>query len=69
MMFVATPLCPALPAAAYRIPELVADVVALIYAHGGGPAHAVGHDWSAAVAWALIAGRPEKVRSLTAPDC
>ncbi|MGH3869061.1 MAG: alpha/beta fold hydrolase [Pseudonocardiaceae bacterium] len=51
---------------AYRIPELVADVVALIDAHGGGPAHVVGHDWGAAVAWALTAGRPDKVRSLTA---
>ncbi|MGH3764576.1 MAG: alpha/beta fold hydrolase [Pseudonocardiaceae bacterium] len=51
---------------AYRIPELVADVVALINARGGGPAHLVGHDWGAAVAWALTAGRPDKVRSLTA---
>jgi pimeloyl-ACP methyl ester carboxylesterase len=51
---------------AYRIPELVADVVALIDAHGGGPAHIVGHDWGAVVAWALTAGRPDKVRSLTA---
>lgn len=51
---------------AYRIPELVADVVALIDAHGGGPAHVIGHDWGAAVAWALTAGRPDKVRSLTA---
>jgi pimeloyl-ACP methyl ester carboxylesterase len=35
---------------AYRIPELIADVVALIDAHGGGPVHVVGHDWGAAVA-------------------
>ncbi|MGH3823747.1 MAG: alpha/beta fold hydrolase [Pseudonocardiaceae bacterium] len=51
---------------AYRIPELVADVVALIDARGGGPVHLVGHDWGAAVAWGLAAGRPDKVRSLTA---
>lgn len=51
---------------AYRMSELVGDVVALIDARGGGPVHLVGHDWGAAVAWALTAGRPEKVRSLTA---
>lgn len=52
---------------AYRMPELVTDVVALIDARaGGGPVHVVGHDWGAAVAWALAAGQPDKVRSLTA---
>ncbi|MDQ3905850.1 MAG: alpha/beta fold hydrolase [Actinomycetota bacterium] len=51
---------------AYRISELVADVVALIDARGGKPIHVVGHDWGAAVAWALTAERPDKVRSLTA---
>jgi pimeloyl-ACP methyl ester carboxylesterase len=51
---------------AYRISELVADVVALIDARGGKPVHVVGHDWGAAVAWALTAERPDKVRSLTA---
>ncbi|MBV9142209.1 MAG: alpha/beta fold hydrolase [Pseudonocardiales bacterium] len=50
----------------YRMSELVADVVALIDARGGGPVHLVGHDWGAAVAWALTARRPEKVCSLTA---
>ncbi|WP_059011654.1 alpha/beta fold hydrolase [Streptomyces specialis] len=52
---------------AYRMEELVADVVALIDARtGGGPAHVVGHDWGAAVAWALTAAHPERVASLTA---
>ena len=51
---------------AYRMSELVADVVALIDAHGGKPVHVVGHDWGAAVAWALTVARPDKVRSLTA---
>ena len=50
---------------AYRIPELVEDAVALID-RTGGRAHVVGHDWGAAVAWALAAARPEKVRTLTA---
>lgn len=43
---------------AYRIEELVADVIALIEARaGGGPVHVVGHDWGAAVAWALTAAK------------
>ena len=50
---------------AYRLPELVADAAALVE-HAGGPAHVVGHDWGAAVAWALAAQHPEKVRTLTA---
>src|SRR4051794_32499159 len=37
---------------AYRISELVADAAAVID-HYGGPVHLVGHDWGAAVAWAL----------------
>ena len=36
----------------YRIPELVADVGALIDASGARRVHLVGHDWGAAVAWA-----------------
>lgn len=49
----------------YRIRELVADAAAVID-HYGGPVHLVGHDWGAAVAWALTAAHPDKVRSLTA---
>lgn len=52
--------------AAYRIGHLVADVVALIEAAGPGPVHLVGHDWGAAVGWALAATRPDLVRSFTA---
>jgi pimeloyl-ACP methyl ester carboxylesterase len=51
---------------AYRVEELVDDVVALLDAAGGGPAHVVGHDWGAVVAWALAALHPERVRTLTA---
>ena len=50
---------------AYRLPELVADVEALVD-EVGGPVHLVGHDWGAVVAWALTASRPDLVRSLTA---
>jgi pimeloyl-ACP methyl ester carboxylesterase len=50
---------------AYRISELVADAAAVVD-HYGGPVHVVGHDWGAAVAWALTSAHPEKVCSLTA---
>jgi pimeloyl-ACP methyl ester carboxylesterase len=50
---------------AYRMSRLVSDVAALVEATGA-PAHLVGHDWGAAVAWSTAAGRPELVRTLTA---
>jgi pimeloyl-ACP methyl ester carboxylesterase len=50
----------------YRVPELVADAVALLDALGVEAAHVVGHDWGAVVAWALAARHPERVRTLTA---
>ena len=40
-------------------------MVALIDAAGGGPVHLVGHDWGAAVAWALAQSRPELLSSVT----
>jgi len=52
---------------AYRIDELVADAVAVIdQCAGGGPVHLVGHDWGAAIAWALAGAHPAKVAGLTA---
>ncbi len=51
---------------AYRLDLLMGDVVALIERVGTGPVHLVGHDWGAAVAWALAAARPDLVRTLTA---
>jgi pimeloyl-ACP methyl ester carboxylesterase len=51
---------------AYRLSETVADVLALLDAAGLAGAHVVGHDWGAAVGWALAAWHPERVRSLTA---
>ncbi|TSD93950.1 alpha/beta fold hydrolase [Skermania sp. ID1734] len=50
---------------AYRLEELVSDVLALIDTLDMGPVHLVGHDWGAAVAWSLAAGYPEHVRTLT----
>jgi pimeloyl-ACP methyl ester carboxylesterase len=49
----------------YLIGELTADAAAVIDAYGG-PAHVVGHDWGAAVAWALTVDHPDKVATLTA---
>lgn len=49
----------------YRMPELVADVVALLDRLGSTPVHLVGHDWGGAVAWSLAASHPERLASLT----
>ena len=51
--------------AAYAMPELVADVVALLDAAGVEQAHVVGHDWGGAVAWAVAGAHPDRVASLT----
>jgi pimeloyl-ACP methyl ester carboxylesterase len=51
---------------AYRISELVSDVIALIDAADLDHVHLVGHDWGAAVAWAVAAEAPERLASLTA---
>lgn len=50
---------------AYRMSALVGDVRALIEALDSGPVHLVGHDWGAAVGWAVSARHPEMVRSFT----
>jgi pimeloyl-ACP methyl ester carboxylesterase len=49
----------------YRLFELVDDVVALID-RVGAPVHLVGHDWGAAVGWAVAIRRPELLLSWTA---
>ncbi|GAA1634425.1 alpha/beta fold hydrolase [Georgenia ruanii] len=51
--------------AAYRLPFLVADAMAVLDAAGLGRAHLVGHDWGAGVAWAAAASQPARVASLT----
>lgn len=52
--------------AAYRVPELVGDVLALADAMALGPVDLVGHDWGGVVAWHLAAAHPGAVRTLTA---
>jgi pimeloyl-ACP methyl ester carboxylesterase len=49
---------------AYALPELVADLDALVDALGGGPVHLVGHDWGAIVAWAYAGHHGDRVRTL-----
>ncbi len=49
----------------YRMAELAADVAELIDTIGQ-PVHLVGHDWGAAVGWAVASRRPELLRSWTA---
>ena len=51
---------------AYNILYLVADVGAVLDHAGVERAHVVGHDWGAAVAWALAAVAPERVDHLVA---
>lgn len=51
--------------AAYRLEDLVADVIALIDATGHPSVHLVGHDWGGGVAWAVAGNHPERVASLT----
>ncbi|MEJ7832585.1 MAG: alpha/beta fold hydrolase [Nocardioides sp.] len=50
----------------YRFEAISQDVVAVIDQLVGAPAHVVGHDWGAVVAWLVAVRRPDLVRSLTA---
>ncbi|MGY1651818.1 alpha/beta fold hydrolase [Geodermatophilus sp. SYSU D01119] len=50
----------------YRLRAVAGDVVALLDAAGLERAHVVGHDWGGAVAWALGAWHPDRVRTITA---
>jgi pimeloyl-ACP methyl ester carboxylesterase len=50
---------------AYRMEELVADVLALVDELGTTRVHLVGHDWGGSVAWAFAERHPERLRSLT----
>jgi pimeloyl-ACP methyl ester carboxylesterase len=50
----------------YAIPELAFDVVSWLDTLGYDRADVVGHDWGAAVAWAVGGRHADRVRSLTA---
>jgi pimeloyl-ACP methyl ester carboxylesterase len=49
---------------AYAMPNLVADIAAVIKAEGRDKAIVVGHDWGAAQAWAFAFARPEMLDKL-----
>jgi pimeloyl-ACP methyl ester carboxylesterase len=49
---------------AYSIPVLAGDVMAVLDQLGVGRAHVVGHDWGAALAWALGSFAPGRVDHL-----
>ena len=49
---------------AYSIPLLAGDVMAVLAELGVGKAHVVGHDWGAALAWALASFAPGNVDHL-----
>lgn len=51
---------------AYAMGRLVADVLALLDEAGVASAHVVGHDWGAALAWAVATFAPTRVTSLAA---
>jgi pimeloyl-ACP methyl ester carboxylesterase len=50
---------------AYRLPEMVADALAVLDSLGVEKAHVVGHDWGGGIAWMLAANHPDRVRTLT----
>jgi pimeloyl-ACP methyl ester carboxylesterase len=49
---------------AYAVPHLAADVLAVLESAGVEQTHLVGHDWGAALAWALASFAPERVDHL-----
>ena len=51
---------------AYRMDRLTADVLALADAAGAERFHLLGHDWGAAVSWALASRHADRVASLSA---
>ena len=51
--------------AAYAVPELVSDVLAIADTMAMGAFDLVGHDWGGMLAWVVAARYPERVRSLT----
>lgn len=50
----------------YRMEKLVGDVLGLMDYFGAREAAVVGHDWGAAIAWAVAARHPERVGKVSA---
>ena len=51
---------------AYRVPELVEDMMAIADAVGFDRFHLVGHDWGAIVGWTATGARPDRILSWAA---
>src|SRR5262249_30682995 len=51
---------------AYSIPVLAGDVIAILADLGLTKTHVIGHDWGAALAWALASLAPDSVDHLVA---
>ncbi|MFN8527593.1 MAG: alpha/beta hydrolase [Anaerolineae bacterium] len=49
---------------AYRMHQLVADVIGLIDQSGHERLHLVGHDWGGAVAWSVAMRHPDRLKKL-----
>ena len=49
---------------AYSLMHIAGDVIAILADLNAGRAHVVGHDWGAALAWALASFRPDQVDHL-----
>lgn len=47
----------------YRATRIIEDLLEVV---GDEPAHVIGHDWGAGIAWALAALHPDRVRTLAA---
>src|SRR3954449_6424 len=60
-----TPQARPRPRRAYRLNELVADVMALVDTAGVDRVHLVGHDWGGGIAWMVAATRPDRLHTLT----
>lgn len=60
-----SPLARPRKVAAYRMSELVADVLAICDELQVSRFHVIGHDWGGGVAWALASVAPQRLRSLT----
>ena len=50
--------------ASYAMPNLVADIAAVVAAEGEESAVVMGHDWGGAIAWNVAMARPDLVRAL-----
>jgi pimeloyl-ACP methyl ester carboxylesterase len=49
----------------YHVRHLIADTLAIADWLGGHQFHLVGHDWGAALSWAVAGTHPERLRTLT----